>query len=109
MKHFLTIGLLLVAAVGVYYSINHGALGDHLRPAIDAIAPEHTHATADRAMPTVLQSNALPTIGTAAITKNVPAMSQEAIPISTNTWESATAEKYADLIKHIREARGNAQ
>ena len=109
MKHLLIIGLLLVAAGGAFYSINHGALGDHLGPATNAVAPEHSPATADRAVPTVLQSNALPTMVPVAIAKKLPPMSRETIPSSTNTWESVTAARYADLIKEIRQARGNAQ
>jgi len=110
MKHLLIFGFLLfVAAGGVYYSMHHGALGDHLGPATNAVAPEHSPATADRAVPTALQSNALPAMGPAAIAKNVPGMSRETIPSSTNTWESVTAARYADLIKEIRQARGNTQ
>jgi hypothetical protein len=110
MKHLLIFGFLLfVAAGGVYYSMHHGAMGDHLRPATDALAPEHSPATTDRPVPTALQSNALPVLGPAAIAKNVTGMSHETIPNSTNTWESVTAARYADLIKEIRQARGNAQ
>ena len=110
MKHLLIFGLLLLVAVGgVYYSMHHGALGDHLGLATNAVAPEHSPATTDQAVPIALQSNALPAIGPAAIAKNVLGMSHETIPNSTNTWESVTAARYADLIKEIRQARGNAQ
>ena len=89
--------------------MHHGAPGDHLRPATDAVAPEHGPATADRTVPNALQSKALPAMVPAAIAKNPPPIIREAIPSSTNTWESVTAAKYADLIKEIRQARGNAQ
>jgi hypothetical protein len=103
MKHLLIFGLLLlVAAGGVYYSMHHGALGDHLRPAVGAETAANTPVTADRVVPTALQSNALPAMIPAA-------MSRETIPSSANTWESVTAARYADLIKEIRQARGNAQ
>lgn len=110
MKHLLIFGLLLlVAAGGVYCSMHHGALGDHLRPAVGAETAANTPVTADRVVPTALQSNALPAMIPAAIAKNLPPMSRETIPSSANTWESVTAARYADLIKEIRQARGNAQ
>jgi len=109
MKHLLIIGLLLAAAGGVFYSLNHVTLREYFRPAVGAETNANTPVTTNRVVPASVQNNALSAIAPAVIANNVPAGSREANPVSTNTWESVAAGRYADLIKEIRQARGNAQ
>ena len=109
MKHLLIIGLLLVAAGGAFYSINRGTLREYFRPAVGVETNANTPDTTNRAASASRQTNGPPAIGPSVNAKNVPAVSHEVNHVSTNTWESVAAGRYADLIKEIRQARGNAQ
>ncbi len=104
MKHLLIIGVLLVAVVAVYLSLNKGRLMDAARTVTSQAVPEHGASPTDRGEAPTPPIIAQP-IGSNAIVVTSPAP----LPAATNAWERLTAGRYADLIKEIRNARGNPQ
>lgn len=107
MKHTIIIGLLLAGAVVAYLSLNKTGTAETVRAAIKKVVPGHDSlseggvaAIGAKSMP-----SAPPETGITNATVETNAMAGAA----TNSWERATAGKYADLLQEIRNARGNAQ
>ena len=104
MKHLLIIGALVVAAVAGYLTLNKGRLTDGAPAAMSQAGGEQGTTPTERGTGTTTATPAK-SIGTnAATVTSAPPLSA-----TTNTWERVTAGQYADLIKEIRDARGNVQ
>jgi hypothetical protein len=90
--------------VAGYLTLNKGRLTDAAPAAISQAGREQGTIPTERG---TVMTPATPanSVGTnAATVTNAPPLSA-----TTNTWERVTAGQYADLIKEIRNARGNAQ
>jgi hypothetical protein len=98
MKHLIIIGLGLIGLVAF---LNYDRIRNQLHPLHSQAAPDGApRAESGQITMPPLQTNLLATAMPAAPT-NEPGTNAPA------TWQSATAQHYADLIKNIRSTRGN--
>ncbi len=99
MKHLIIIALGLVGLVAF---LNYDRIRSHLHPPHGQGAADSVSMPESPRLPALpLQTNAL----VAALPTPAPTNA-----LTTNalaTWQSATAQHYADLIKNIRSTRGN--
>lgn len=99
----------MVASVAAYFSLNRGRLMDAARPAISHAIPEPSATPADRGLMTPFQVTAPPMIATPVGSNATAVTNTVMVSAGTNSWQRVTAGRYADLIREIRSARGDAQ